>query len=57
MKTTNTPHYTKYGELPSGFTLQFDKAYEAFWRRRNMEPPVVDWKSWNDKTFKRKKAK
>jgi len=57
MKNANTPQYTKYGELPSGFTVQFNKAYEAFWKRRNMEPPVGDWKAYYDKTFKTKKAR
>ncbi len=33
----------KFAALNRGFTDQFNKAYNDFWRRRNMEVPDPSW--------------
>ena len=33
----------KFATLKRGFRDEFDKAYNDFWRRRNMEPPDIGW--------------
>ena len=53
----DTNCYKKFDGLPPDFKTKFDKAYEAFWKRRNMEPPVGDWKAYYDKTFNKKKTR
>ena len=32
-----------FDELPRGFKETFDKGYDEFWARRNMEPPNNSW--------------
>lgn len=34
----------KFAVLKRGFKEQFDKAYNDFWTRRNMEIPNGDWR-------------
>ena len=46
----NTPHYSKYDEFPAGFSRQFNKAYEEFWKRRNMPVPDCSWKAYREKS-------
>jgi len=56
--TPNTPHFKKYGELPMSFITNFNRAYEDFWKRRNMPVPDASWKgsrerSWNERQLRK----
>jgi len=33
----------KFSTLKRGFRDEFDKAYNDFWKRRNMEAPDTSW--------------